>query len=93
MNRTFCTLILGTALLLLFNALPAAACLNDREVETDEQEFRSRYETEPPTVQVEQTPDDGQQIRLSGLLAGGTGLLLTLAGGALVVLRLRNSTG
>jgi hypothetical protein len=58
--------------LLLASAVPAAtACINDREAETHEREFKSQYLKQPPAPSTEQPPasigDHVGTIAMSGL--------------------------
>jgi hypothetical protein len=65
-------LISAVALVLVASA--AAACINDREVDTREREFKSQYLAPRPTEPVSPEPSD---VPLAA--AGGGLLLLTLA--------------
>ena len=58
--------------LALFIAPPALACVNDRAVEVEEEEFRSTYGEDRPAAEAEET----QRIT-AGVASGGfLGLLL-----------------
>lgn len=45
--------LVAACLLLAFAAAPARACLNDREIDGAEREFRSRYGEEPSREPIE----------------------------------------
>ena len=66
---------LVTALTLILVASAAAACVNDREVQMHEREFKSQYLAPKPAEQ-SPSPDDGN---LPLAAAGGGLLLLTAA--------------
>jgi hypothetical protein len=73
------TLVLG---LLLASALPARACINDREVQNHEREFKSAYlkdpygPSSPPETAAPATESDWKLIGAAGL---GLGLLASAA--------------
>ena len=67
-------LILGlSALALLAAALPARACINDREVKRSEREFKSQYLKPRPPEQPSPEPSNVP------LMAAGGGLILLTA--------------
>jgi hypothetical protein len=72
-----------TAAVLAIIAPAAPACINDREVETHEREFKSQY-LAPKASPVPQSPaSDGGYLNVA---AGGVGLML-LVGAAVVSFR------
>jgi hypothetical protein len=65
-----------SALALLLSAAPASACLNDREVERAEREFRSQYGTPAsPEAPAPASDSSEEQVKLYAPLTIG-GLLL-----------------
>ena len=80
--RWFLTLSL-TALV----ASAAPACINDREVETHEREFKSQYHL-GPQPSPEPSPSPGEPNAAYPLVAGGSGLALLV--GSAAVLRRRS---
>jgi hypothetical protein len=67
-------LVLGFA---LFTATPVMACMNDRRVEADEQEFRSSY-ADGDIVRIPQEESGGSDILAVGASALG-GIMLASA--------------
>jgi hypothetical protein len=66
---------LTAAVLLAVFALPARACINDREVNNAEREFKSHYADPPAAEVVPPAPSTGDEIKFYGPLALG-GLML-----------------
>ncbi len=97
MKKNILSTVLVFSILFLFSASPVDACLNDRDVEATEREFKSNYETKKPQVQADQAPEargeksSNSTIRVVKVGLSGTGLLMLLAGGVLVIQRLRLS--
>jgi hypothetical protein len=75
-----------SALVLLSAVLPARACINDREVERAEREFKSQYLQTPPAEPPTSEPAPQSQGLPIAFLGGGTVLLL---GATMTVLNLR----
>jgi hypothetical protein len=75
--------ILGLSALLLLSAT-ASACVNDREVNRAEREFKSQYEQPAPPATSDPGPQD--QAMPIAFLGGGAFLLL---GATVTVLNLR----
>jgi hypothetical protein len=77
-----------SALLLAAAALPARACINDREVNRAEREFKSQYLQPAPTIS-EPSPPESRAVPIA-LLGGGGFLVL---GATLTVLNVRRRPG
>jgi hypothetical protein len=78
--------ILGlTALLLLASVMPVRACINDREVNRTEREFKSQYLQPPPATNPSPTPSQ-EPVMPVAFLGGGAVLLI---GATLMVLNPR----
>jgi hypothetical protein len=71
-------LILGLSafILLAAAALPARACINDREVIRAEREFKSQYLQRAPVTQPAPDPSGTLETTLPMALPGGGGVLL-----------------
>ncbi len=69
--------ILGLSALFLLTALalPAPACVNDREVNRSEREFKSQYLEQPPAATPEPSPPSSQTVPYAFLGAGAVLLL------------------
>jgi hypothetical protein len=67
-------------------AASASACINDREVNAKEREFKSQYQESTPSNPPKPSYPPGNQNRLGPIAALGTGTLL-LAGAGLVCLK------
>jgi hypothetical protein len=65
------------AVTLAVAASAAAACINDREVEKHEREFKSQYQLSPKPPESPASPEDAGALPLAA--AGGGLLLLTAA--------------
>lgn len=78
---------LSALFLLALAALPARACINDREVNKAEREFKSQYLQPAPASEPAPSPAPPQDKALPvAFLGGGTVLLL---GATVTVLNLR----
>lgn len=72
------------AAVLALTAVPAAfACINDREIQTHEREFKSQYNIDAPMPQPTVSPEPTDNV--PRFAAGGAALLLV--GAAVVTLR------
>jgi hypothetical protein len=78
---------LAALVLLAAAALPAQACINDREVDRTEREFKSHYLETAPVTQPAPNPSGTEQKALPIAFLGGGGILLL--GATASVLRLR----
>jgi len=69
--------VVGLFAVLLLTALPwaARACINDREIERSEREFKSLYQQPAAAPTAEPAPPQGQGLPLA-FLGGGAVLLL-----------------
>lgn len=76
-------LTLFTLLSVLALAAPASACINDREIDNAEREFKSSY---PDAVVPEVPPESVQPPGYDRFVVGGLGALL-LAGAMVVATR------
>ncbi len=82
---------LSALVILAAVALPAWACINDREVNRAEREFKSQYRQTVPTGQPAAYPSAPQESTLPlAFLGGGTVLLL---GATATILRPRKQAG
>ena len=70
-------------------ALPARACINDREVTRAEREFKSQYQQTAPAGEPTSEPSRSEGLSVA-FMGGGTVLLL---GAAVTVLNLRKPSG
>jgi hypothetical protein len=87
--RRFFVCFLSSALLAVVAALPARACINDREVDNAEREFKSQYADPPADVTpTTPAPSPGETLKFYGPLAMG-GVFLV---GAFVQFRRRPGT-
>jgi hypothetical protein len=67
---------LSALMLLAAAALPAPACINDREVNRAEREFKSQYRQTVPTTQPAPAPSGTQEKALPLAVLGGGAVLL-----------------
>ena len=67
---------LSALVLLAAAALPARACINDREVNRAEREFKSQYRQTAPTTQPAPSPSGTQESTLPLAFLGGGAVLL-----------------
>jgi hypothetical protein len=72
MRRQFSGLALSV-LLLGVGAMPAWACINDREVNTKEREFKSQYQDDQPHYAPEPTSSPSTREQLLSFAAAGAG--------------------
>lgn len=82
---------LVSALVMAWSSLPARACINDREVNNAEREFKSQYQEKPvsePTAPFSSSPSATDSFKEYGPLALGSALLV----GAMVQVRRRSKT-
>jgi hypothetical protein len=82
---------LSALMLLAVAALPARACINDREVNRAEREFKSQYLQTAPETQPAPDPSGTQETALPIAFLGGGGVLLL--GATATVLNLRTRPG
>jgi len=80
-----------SALMLLAAALPARACINDREVNRAEREFKSQYRQTAPTGQPAPSPPQSRDSALPLAFLGGGAVLLL--GATATVLKPRKRPG
>ena len=85
MRRSLAVLVLSFSMVLAI-AVPAFACINDREVNAKEREFKSQYQESTPSVAPTPNYSPGGQDKLIPIAALGTGSLL-LVGAGIVCLR------
>ena len=77
MRRSFAVLVLSV-LTVIAIAVPASACINDREVNAKEREFKSQYQQDTPqrTSEPWYSPPSGSKLIQFGALGMGSFLLI-----------------
>jgi hypothetical protein len=84
--RRFPAVLVLSMLTIFAIALPASACLNDRDVNAKEREFKSQYHQNTPSVPPEPVYSPPMREKMVPYAALGTGSFLLLGAG-LVCLR------